>query len=768
MQWVRVSLILAAGALALVILHSGSPKSPDTGHTAPAPPQARTLPITTSPYDSIRTNLDDYSWPTDAGRLVTSTFGEYRRTHFHGGIDVSTGDLTGYRVFASRAGEVTRVRVDATGYGKILYVRHPDGYTTTYAHLRGFAPSIEQRVRKEQERLERYPVHIEFASGELPVRKGELIAYTGETGSGSPHLHFEIRDERMNGINPMLAPQLRTEDDIPPVFRKIAIVPLGARSTVNGQMHAAIIPVRLTRPRSFQFTRPLTIAGAAGIGVYVRDKGNGTRYSRGVYRHRLFVDGRLFFEVRLDRVPMQESQQIGLYFVRDLLRNGEGRFEKLFVDSGHDLPVYADEKKGSGWLSPESLPTGSHAVTILSQDFNGNTSELSGTIRLVAPPPAIVASEANGTVRFSISPPGGPPRVVVEEKNFSARRWASMDVHMLWDTVRSSGTFALPVKVPEIVRIRAATGEGPFSPPAFVVPRPQRAGTPTVRLDPEIVSSGLRVALSSDGIFTTPPVLALEEGNVRRLLPMTATDERHYWTIFTPVDTVAGKRTLVFEGTVNADPVRVVESLDVYPIVPGRNGTIVFDNGDFRLHFDSLSVYDTLYLQMKVSTIDGDRVYELLPDRSILREGLAITLRTSRPSARQAIFTRSGGDWSLLARPGNPESGLLTARLTDWLGSLALLTDNAPPLISNFRFLHRKRSETLAMFRVWDELSGVDYKELKVYIDGKFVVPEVDGEHRRVTVVAPGGLTRGSHRLQVRVQDNLGNPSFLERGFVVP
>jgi hypothetical protein len=301
-----------------------------------------------------------------------------------------------------------------------------------------------------------------------------------------------------------------------------------------------------------------------------------------------------------------------------------------------------------------------------------------------------------------------------------------------------------------------------------VVPHPHRGGTPTVRLDPECVSSGVRVSLSSDGIFTTAPVLAVEEGNLRKLLPMTAMDERDYRAIFTPADSIAGKRTFVFEGNVNGDPVRVVDSLDVYPIVPGKHGTITFDNGNLLLEYDSLSVYDTLYLQPKISTIEGARVYELLPERTILREGLAVTLRTIRPSARPAIFSSGGGEWSLLARPGNPESGSLTARLSDWLGSLALLTDTTPPIISNFRFIHRKRSEALATFRVWDELSGVDYKELKVYIDGKFVVPEVDGEHRRATIVAPKGLTRGSHRLLVRVQDNLGNPRFLERGFAVP
>lgn len=122
-----------------------------------------------------KTDWNDYSWPTAAGRIVTSTFGEYRRTHFHAGIDISSGDITGYGVFASRSGFVSRIRISPVGYGKILYIRHPDGYTTTYAHLEKFAPAIDARAAAEQRKLGSYPVDIACTPAEFPVRKGELV-----------------------------------------------------------------------------------------------------------------------------------------------------------------------------------------------------------------------------------------------------------------------------------------------------------------------------------------------------------------------------------------------------------------------------------------------------------------------------------------------------------------------------------------------------------------------------------------------------------------
>lgn len=762
MQWVRVTFVMAAGALALAVIF------PHPSNTPPPPPQPALpqAPHSPKPYDTIRTDLNDYQWPTDAGHVVTSTFGEYRSTHFHGGIDISTGDVTGYRVFASRSGEVERVVVSPTGYGKMLYLRHPDGYSTTYAHLLRFSPAIERRVRAEQQRLERYPVTVEFPRGEFPVQKGDLIAFTGESGSGSPHLHFEIRDESMNSVNPLLAPQLISRDEIPPEFRKIAFSPLTPGSSVNNSMDPVSIQVRMVRPRAYTFAAPVSIVGAAGIGVYVRDRGDGTRYSRGVYRHRLFVDGRLHFEVRFDRVPMRESQQIGLYYIRDLLRERAGRFEKLYVNTRNDLPFLSDAEQGTGWLSLDSLAPGKHTIAILSQDFDGNSSQLTGTVTLTPPPPSLTARESDGTILFTTSRPNS--RILIEGRNEPATRWKPLVLPLEWDSLGTTGAVRLPQVSPQILRIRAATENGPWSAPAFIVPRPGNGPQPSVRIETEPVRNVIRATLSSDGIFSDSPSLAVEDGNGRRLFPLIASDEHNCWTTFSPSDTVFGKQTLVFEGTINGQPLRAVESVEIFPILPGKKGTITTDDGDFRLDYDSLSVYDTLYLQLRTAGLPGSRTYELLPDGAVLREGFTITLRTLSQTDRDAVYRLRNGQWTLLGRPDTSRGNTRCAHLADRLATVTVLRDSEPPAITNLRCAWHGTGKILASFRVWDRLSGVDYKALKVYIDGKFVVPEIDGEYRRATVLAPEGLTRGPHHLQVRVQDNMGNPAILERGFVVP
>lgn len=716
-------------------------------------------------YDTIRTALNEYVWPTDAGHIITSCFGEYRRTHFHGGIDISTGDRVGYRVFASRAGSVSRIRIEAEGYGKILYVRHSDGYTTAYAHLDHFAPRIEERARREQLRLEQYPISIECDPTEFPVQQGELIAFTGETGTGSPHLHFEVRDENMNAINPFLCPRLQVVDRIVPEYRKLALIPLSDDATINNLLDPVMPGLRRRGQGKFIVPTNILLTGRVGFAVYIRDRSDGSHYYRGVYRHQLFIDDQLRFEVRIDRAPMREAHQIGLYYVRDLLRIGEGRFEKLFVDTRSTIPFFAPSSVGAGILDASSLTPGNHRFRIASQDFFGHSAEISGTI-VAAQRPVVTIAGSGNTLRISASSPVS--KLIVDGKGFLDRGWTTVAANISWDSSRTDATLYIPSGAPDVVRVRAASISGPLSAPAVALLRPRAAGSAKVRLEIERAVRGFSVILSTSGVFTSEPSLAAEEGSHRRFIPIIRIDEHRFRGTFVPEDTLQGARHLVFEGSVNNQAERLVETIEVFPIVAGRRGSISLDNGRLQIRYDSLSVYETLYLTARMSDEDGAHVYELAPSRAILRSGLTILAERPEGISNVGLFTRTGGRWTLFGKPADAQSTKVMGHLSRWLDDVAVLVDSTPPSLSNLRFVAGGRRRPKALFRFWDGLSGVDYQEVKTYIDGKFVVPDIDGEHRRATVQANDPLTRGSHQLTIRLQDHLGNASVVERRFVVP
>ncbi|HET8855186.1 MAG TPA: M23 family metallopeptidase, partial [Salinimicrobium sp.] len=139
--------------------------------------------------------VDYFSDPLDVDIVLSGTFGELRSNHFHSGLDIKTQQREGLPVHASAEGYVSRIKVSHYGYGKALYLQHPNGYTTVYGHLKRFSPEIEAYIKELQYANESYEVETFPGSLDLTVDKGELIAYSGNTGgSGGPHLHFEIRD----------------------------------------------------------------------------------------------------------------------------------------------------------------------------------------------------------------------------------------------------------------------------------------------------------------------------------------------------------------------------------------------------------------------------------------------------------------------------------------------------------------------------------------------------------------------------------------------
>src|SRR5271169_2093240 len=138
-------------------------------------------------FDSVHIPEQQYIWPTDASRRVTSSFAEYRSTHFHGGIDISTNGVKGYKVFAVRDGYIYKIRITPNGYGKMLFIKHDDGYVSVYAHLEGFNEEITKTVQAEQYRRGTYAIDYTFDKPALWVKQGDVVAYTGNSGFGPPH-----------------------------------------------------------------------------------------------------------------------------------------------------------------------------------------------------------------------------------------------------------------------------------------------------------------------------------------------------------------------------------------------------------------------------------------------------------------------------------------------------------------------------------------------------------------------------------------------------
>ena len=173
--------------------------------------------------------------PFEIDLKLSGNFGELRSNHFHSGLDIKTNQRTGANVVAVATGYVSRIKIERYGYGKALYITHPNGYTSVYGHLEKFAPRIEEYLKKKQYEQETYEIQLFPGDLDLRVDQGELVAYSGNSGgSGGPHLHFEIRDGAARPWNPMLM-GIEIPDTKSPLIKNAKVYPINENATINGK-----------------------------------------------------------------------------------------------------------------------------------------------------------------------------------------------------------------------------------------------------------------------------------------------------------------------------------------------------------------------------------------------------------------------------------------------------------------------------------------------------------------------------------------------------
>ncbi|MFQ5583022.1 MAG: M23 family metallopeptidase, partial [Calditrichia bacterium] len=323
---------------------------------------------------SLSVNGGNYAWPTDASKLITSSFGEFRPRHFHAAIDIKTWGRTGYKIFAIDDGYIFRIRVSAHGYGKAIYLKLNDGNIVVYGHLNGFIPEIENftdslRLTRQSNTLDEYLKRSQF-----PVKKGQLLGYSGETGIGVPHLHFEIRNASNHPINPLKYYRSEIKDKIPPTAQALAIIPQQATTLINFKPDTFFI--KLPHQQRYVLPEPVYLSGKASLGLKSFDRTNGARNVFGVYRGRLIVNDSLIYEVRYDHFSYAKTRLVELDKNYSLWRKRRGVYHNFFVHPMNTLPFYRKTPPGGGILSGNYLKEGINHVRLELLDFAGNWCEV--------------------------------------------------------------------------------------------------------------------------------------------------------------------------------------------------------------------------------------------------------------------------------------------------------------------------------------------------------------------------------------------------------
>ena len=310
----------------------------------------------------------DFHPPIDAPFNLSGTFGEFR-SRFHTGIDFKGGE--GINIFSIEDGYISRIEVSPSGYGKVVYITHPNGYSSVYAHLSRFSPDIEKYIKSEQYRSKSFTVKKFPKKDQIQVKRGELLGYSGNTGrSFGAHLHFEIRDTNsQDALNPLMF-NYTYEDLERPIIR--GLYTINENNTLIRDLPKRI---RISKTNDSTYVADnIIFNGDIGFGIDIYDIQYKNLFNRnGVYKVELLIDSIQKFSYSMDRIKFSENHYKKLmYDYLSLVKNNR-RVLKVYIPPRSNLS-FLKTNDFNGIIKSNEITNSK--VNIKVTDWNNNSSYL--------------------------------------------------------------------------------------------------------------------------------------------------------------------------------------------------------------------------------------------------------------------------------------------------------------------------------------------------------------------------------------------------------
>ncbi len=667
----------------------------------------------------------DYLWPTDASHLITSTFGEYRPGHIHAGLDIKTWGQEGFPVSAIDDGFLIQVKVSPYGYGRVVYHQLNNGMVVLYAHLSRFNDHLEQIVKAEQKRFGRFAIQKQFPPGDLIVKKGDLIGYTGSSGTEAAHLHFEIRNQENHPLNPFhLGYQI--QDTIPPQCQLLAATPLRYGSHVKGDFLPHIYSLKSLGKSEFVLEEEITAWGNIGLALSAYDQADGASNQFQIYRIQFFVDEKPVFSAQYDCFPLSLTQQVELDRDYRLHRWDAGLFQKLYIDCGNKLPFYTPQKEGAGILScwgsngqinhaqkrqsgqsmdtavPVELESGEHTLRIVVEDYAGNQSIVRGKLRMIS------VSGLKSDIHF---PEPGPVSHI------------------------SEGTV-----------------------------------TSKVLIEKRFLQDYLRLRiLSEDPLIAAPDLLIKMNGRIQHLVSLIPISSGEFIGSIPLDKNQNGEMITEFQYRTQPGQVQSTEdTIQVFSIVPEKHGEMISSDGICKITFPEGSVYQPFWGTIQTSPVPESmssirKIYRIVPDDVPLqnRVSIRLTISSDLPFCDRMAIYGFGEKGVNVFLGGKWEQSETLSTETNMLTPVVVQIDTVPPIIHQIIPVPRSHIQSATpkiTVQFEDQLSGISGEDnYVVRLDGKRLIVEYQPEKKNAFYQVEKPLRQGKHVIDVLIRDRSGN-----------
>ena len=747
----------------------------------------------------------DYLWPTNASNWLTATFGESRSRRPHAAIDIKTWNKTGYKIFATRDGYVSRIRVSPFGYGKALYLTLDTGEIVVYAHLEGFVEGLNEIVIREQDKKGRYRVNKYLKSSAYPVKKGDVLGFTGETGIGVPHLHFEMRDAQNRPINP-LSKGFKIKDTVAPIPLKFVVIPLNHSSRINDDFKPQFFKIVKKGPGRFVIPEPFSFEGRVGLGISSYDMSGGVHNKFQVYELRLLIDNKFHFAVKYDRFSYTYAKHA--IFDRDyrLARKGFGRINRLFQVPENKLGVYKYANRAKGALIYESdagiagqkeqLLPGVHSFRIELRDYKGNLSTIDGKFnveqRFLMNTVATQQDSALLIEGFDMNSAAKSGFVIIERAKWKhGAKWAP------WDTLdfATNGKTAFDGIFPVNLPLYNSAGTGMLYRAQAVIPGAARSW-PTVlahgksienrpvalNMELSFFDDYARIAVTSNQPLWRPPFIEITLGDGSTVYPTPIQKDAETYLVIIPLTEITGlNNRIVAQGQSANSQIGIAELLfDNTPIQKGRVAHFYAADSMLRVDFKKSSLYKNIYMRVRKDKERSGRqkkfysgIYNIEPGDVPMDYGAMVSIKydstVADPTKLGVYYLIGQKRWVFIDNKLDAARQEVSARVLSF-EKFALRIDEQPPVVE-FRTPSRKRALVSdGTIRVYakDALSGFASEEsFALTIDGENIIGEYDPENHIIDYKPRNPLTSGRHKLKFVATDKCGNRKVVQKDITI-
>ena len=720
----------------------------------------------------------NYHWPTIGSKALSSNFGEFRDGGYHMGIDIKTLEETGWPVYAIDDGYISRMVANFSGYGKGLYLTLNDGNVAVYAHLEEFAFRLETILYSLQAKNNSYIINEYFSPEQFPFKKGDVIGYTGNTGASfGPHLHFELRNNKSQPINPLIN-GLNIEDYRNPRVHQIGIIPLSTSSKINGSSIPRAYPLFAANTGGgLEFPDTISCFGPIGLAIEIDDKIQGVRNKYQVQSIQLLVDDQNVFSLNYNKLDFSQKHTVNQTRENRFQRLNLGSFTKLYKQDTFSNSTLVKEGV-SGVLN---LTPGYHKIEIQISDASGNTTRVKGT--LINYPPVKMAIKDvewhDNTIEFNIQPVSlNIPITKISCYSYTAYGYPDEELTIVKSKKDRSG---LRVHLPKSklgkhgISFITKNKLGVYgSPLTWHDPNAERRLTEMdVNISFSSIEHKIIAQVKTDGFTSGNTSLRVLKEDEYIAIPLTKIQPTVYTSdLLLPSLFRKSKRIdAFFDGEIE----RIIQlNLDLLVASPNNKSNVLSNDKNCSMQITNNSLYDTSLVWIEkinhpVEPKGGTRltsVYQLQPFELALKDTVRIGIRYNNQikdmkNISLYYYNQKHG-WTFLPSSINKNRQVVSSTLHS-LDAISIMQDIEPPFIrkvypeNNGRF-HYKDLKTIYIIAD-DHLSGLnsDEKSMEMKLDGLSVRYAFQPIKKQLSFYLPTPLDAGQHKMEYTVSDNAGN-----------